>query len=309
MKTIDLPLQDPSELTVERLRQASSIRTPNTLACYASDWRIFRGFCERCDRKPLPANPDTIALYITDLLKTHKISTAVRHLAAIRFHHVETGLDTPVDASVWSLIAGAKRLRCETLTQRAPITVEQLRQMVQKQSPDTEQQARNRAILLLGFSTALRRSNLCALDLADLEFADRGLVVRVRREKQDQLGKGRLIGVPFGKNETCPVTAVREWLAWRGKHPGPLFPGGHQGRLDTDTIANVVKRAAKKLGLDPQRYGGHSLRAGFVTEAVERGVNEFTIAATTGHRSLHVLRRYFRRTDPFRACAFASFGM
>jgi site-specific recombinase XerD len=302
--------EEECELAAERFRLASSIRAAHTLASYASDWKLFKAWCEEWGRPALPASPGTVSLYLTDCLKTRKVTTAMRRCTSIAHYHRQAGLASPCDHSVWSLLAGAQRLKCEQPNQKVAITVEQLQQITKRQLPDTPRGSRDRALLLLGFATALRRSNLRMLDLADLEFSDRGLIVAVRREKNDQLGRGRLIGVPMGKAETCPVLAVREWLAWRGNEAGPLFPGRCKGRrMHPDSIAKVVKDAVEGIGLDRAQYSGHSLRAGFVTAAVEKGCNEFTIAATTGHRSLQVLRRYFRRTDPFRACAFTAFGL
>ena len=170
--------------------------------------------------------------------------------------------------------------------------------------------------MLVGFASALRRSSLAALRLSDVGFGPFGATVHVRYEKQDQEGKGRFIGLPFGHAETCPVQALRAWLDLRGLDDGPLFTRmlrfegwGCDRALAPQAIGDVVQAAVARIGLDPHFYGGHSLRAGFVTSAVEAGVGELLIAAQTGHRSMEILRQYFRRADLFRANACLALGL
>jgi integrase len=172
---------------------------------------------------------------------------------------------------------------------------------------------RDRALLLLGFSGAFRRSELAALDLDDLAFDDRGLAVTVRSSKTDQEGQGRQVAVPFVRSnaERCPVTAVREWLRVAEITSGPVFrtfalPRGRQDRferlqevrMDGRDIARVVQRTTALAGVEGD-FAGHSLRAGFVTAAAQKKVPEVDIMRVTGHRSTAVLRGYVRRATQF----------
>jgi site-specific recombinase XerC len=129
---------------------------------------------------------------------------------------------------------------------QAAITVEQLRMML-LWSVDRPEPARTRdqAVLLFGFSTALRRSNIATVEISDIEFRPEGFVVHIRKEKQDQTGVGRYIGVPNGKHpDTCPVQALKAWLAYRGVTPGPVFCGmraskmEHEKPIHTNTLAS-----------------------------------------------------------------------
>jgi len=179
---------------------------------------------------------------------------------------------------------------------------------------DTPFAIRDRAIVVVGFASALRTANLSTLALGDVEFGERGAVLHVRREKQDQEGRGRLIGLPPGDHSaTCPVGALRDWIARRGGFAGPLFTrwtGGARSRpLEPERIGQVVQRCVARIGLDPREYGGHSLRAGFVTEAAERGAGELLIASQTGHRSMDVLRGYFRHSNLWKGNACAMIGL
>jgi len=183
-------------------------------------------------------------------------------------------------------------------------------------APDRLLGLRDRALLLLGFSGAFRRSELVALDVEDLEFTGDGLVVTQRRGKTDQEGVGRKIGIPFGGNpDTCPVRAVRKWLDAAAVMSGPVFRSvnrhGHvqPGRLSDKAVAIVVKRHAPAAGLDPLRYAGHSLRAGLATAAAAAGASERSIMNQTGHRSVPMVRKYIRDGQLFRENAAATVGL
>ena len=170
---------------------------------------------------------------------------------------------------------------------------------------DTVKGARDRALLLLGFAMAARRSELVALDLADLELTERGLLVTVRRSKTDQVGQGVVKAIPFGRaQETCPVRAVGTWLEIAGITSGAVFRsvtrhGRIGGALSDQAVSIVVKCYAAAAGLDPSDFSGHSLRAGFVTSAAERGARVERIMDHTGHASLAMVRTYTRRVDAF----------
>jgi len=309
-----LPPMEQAALTVERLRFASAVRARLTLKGYANDWRFFAAWCAGVQRCALPATGETAALYVTQMLNDgKKITTALRHACAIAYLHRAEGLESPCDGEVGDLLRGAQRIRHERPVQKAPLGMEQLRAICARLSHECLIDVRNRAILLLGFATALRRSTLAKLDLADVSLDNRGVTIFVRYEKQDQAGIGRAIAVPFGHDGLCAVSALREWLERRGTWPGPLFVGTRAGqsrrRLHRYTIAMVVKRCVKLIGLDESRYAGHSLRAGFVTEAIGRGLSDVLVASQTGHRCLATLRRYYRPTDPFQSNACALMGL
>lgn len=193
-----------------------------------------------------------------------------------------------------------------------PLTIADLERIAAACNSTARRDVRDKAIIIVGFASALRRSSLSELNLADVEFVDQGAVLHIRREKQDQQGNGRMIGLPPSeKKAVCPVEALRAWIALRGNWAGSLFTSLQfpRHRLRAESIANIIKRRAKAIGLDPSRYAGHSLRAGFVTEAGERGIGDLLIASQTGHRSLRTIRRYFRRRDVFKANAAGMIGL
>lgn len=178
--------------------------------------------------------------------------------------------------------------------------------------PDTTAGKRDRALLLLGFAGAFRRSELAALTVADLVDVAGGLRVLIRRSKTDQEGVGQEIAIPHG-GKLRVVDAVKSWLAAAEIAEGPLFrPVNKAGAvseapLSTHSVAHVIKRYAEAAGLDPVAYSGHSLRAGFLTSAAEAGAGLFKMMEVSRHRSMDTLRGYVRSADLFRDHAGASF--
>jgi integrase len=173
--------------------------------------------------------------------------------------------------------------------------------------------ARDRALILLGFAGAFRRSELVGLDAEDCTFGRDGLTITLRRSKTDQDSAGRKIGIPYGANpETCPVRVVQSWIEQAGITTGPLFQSINRhgriqpGRLSGIDVARVVKKLAERAGLDPAKFAGHSLRAGHATSAAIAGASERSIMNQAGHRSVQMVRRYIRDGSFFRETARAN---
>jgi integrase len=166
---------------------------------------------------------------------------------------------------------------------------------------------RDRALLLLGFASSLRRSELAALQLADVDEVAQGLVIRLGRSKTDQAGVGREIGVHRGaRGVSCPARALRLWLCDRGDWPGPLFcfvdrkTGAIARRpMSGESIALAVKAACARVGLDVAKYSGHSLRAGCATACSANHADALAIMQRTGHKSVEMVGRYVRHGSLF----------
>jgi integrase len=166
--------------------------------------------------------------------------------------------------------------------------------------------ARDRAIVVLGFATSFRRAELCRLQLSDVSFERRGLAVLLRYSKRDQEGRGRVLGVWAGKRAcTDPVRVLRDWLAFRGDWEGPLFCRVQTGDvvkrrpISGEALAESVKRAIASAGIDPARYGAHSLRAGAITASAGLGRSDQEIMGLSGHASAKVMRMYVRSARLF----------
>ena len=276
---------------------ARAAKSERTRRAYRWAWRDFQGWCDEHGLTPLPALPETVVAYLSQRADAgKKVATLELLLAAVSQAHQVAGVESPrSSAVVRDVMKGIRRERGVAPTQKAPILAAELRQMVSC-LPDTLAGTRDRALLLLGFAGAFRRSELAALEVTDLEFTQDGLEVTLRRSKTDPEGKGRKIGVPFGSSPTtCPVRAVRAWLAGAGIEAGPVLRAvdrhGCVGekRLSGHAIAEVVKRVAEKAGIDRSSVSGHSLRAGLATSAAKAGKSERAIMAQTGHRSASMI--------------------
>lgn len=308
---------DLTALAAEAAAYAAQARAAATLRAYRADWRDFAAWCQERQTSALPAAPDTVALYITDLARTRAVSTIRRRLASIAQAHRAQGLESPTGAPVVrQVLRGIRRAKGVAPRQKAAADLAVIRAMVATLD-ESLQGLRDRAILLLGFAGAFRRSELARLTVADLEFVSEGVIVTLRRSKTDQEGAGAVKGIPYGANPaTCPVRALRAWLDASGITAGPLFrsvwKGGRRLRpraLPDRAIAEVVKRAAAAAGYDPARFSGHSLRAGLATAAAAAGVEERAIMEQTGHTTTRTVRRYIRRGALFRNNAAARVGL
>lgn len=308
-------LQEVVERAKEYARQA---KAENTLRAYRSDWAHFEEWCSRQGLAPLPAAPATVALYITALAEAGRtVSTIRRRLASISAVHQAAGHQSPTqDMQVKTIWAGIRRAKGTAQRQVAPVVTEHLRAIVGALQLDTLAGLRDRALLLVGFIGAFRRSELVGLNVEDLTPTAEGFVVTLRRSKTDQEGEGETKAIPYGANaETCPARALRAWLDAAGITSGPVFRAVNRhgqvsaGRLSDRAVALIVKRSVEAVGLDASRFSGHSLRAGFATAAARAGASERDIARVTHHKSDRVLRRYIRDAQVFDNAALSAVGL
>ncbi|HEY3377564.1 MAG TPA: site-specific integrase [Armatimonadota bacterium] len=282
---------------------------PSTLQVYERDWQGFQRWCLTFRLASLPAEVSTVALYITWMAERGRtLSTIKQHLAAIKAKHVEHGYQTPTQSPVVKGVIrgigrkhgrppqGAEALLPETLTKLLAII--DVSKLIGK---------RDRALLLLGFAGAFRRSELVDLNFNDMEWHDEGVIVLLRHSKTDQQGHGRIVGIPRGKRpETCPVLAIETWLQAAKIEEGAIFRGMDchdrivSERLSGRAVPMIIQRHAKVAGLDTAHYSGHSLRAGHCTAAARAGVSEKVIMRQTGHRSHQTLLKYLRIGSIFR---------
>ena len=303
-------------LAEEAHAYTQDLHAANTTRAYRADWADFTAWCAAHQLTPLPAPPTTVALYLTDRAKTCKASTLARRLCAIAGAHKEAGALSPTtDSTVRLILSGIRRAKGTKQEGKVPTLTPELRTMVEA-LPDTLLGRRDRALLLLGFAGAFRRSELVALDVGDVEQKTEGLVVTLRRSKTDQEGEGRKIGIPYGAYPlSCPVRALLTWTAAAGIAGGPLFRRFDRHgrllplRLSDKAVARIVQRRAAAVGLDPKKYGGHSLRAGLATAAAAAGKPERVIMQQTGHKSIPMVRKYIREGDLFRENAAAGLGL
>jgi integrase len=289
---------DPS---IERVADfvANSI-ADNTRRAYASDLAHFEAW-----GGDIPASPTTVASYLATHADTLSVATLVRRAATISKAHEVKGLPTPCRSEiVRATLRGIKRLRGTAQHEAKPLVREDLFSVLDVMG-DGPKDARDRSLLLLGFASGFRRSELVGLDRGDVEHVRQGLVVTLHRSKTDQEGAGRKIGIPHGRTRHCPVAVFDAWLALSGIEAGPIFrPIDRHGniqseRLSGDAVSGVIRERLTAAGIDPTGFSGHSLRAGFATSAAQAGVSTIKIRAQTGHASDVMLARYIRDGELF----------
>jgi integrase len=287
----------------ERMRDyVTASKSPNTLRAYRSDWADFTGWCDTRGLESLPASPSTVAAYLTDLAGVVATATLARRVTSISQAHKAAGHEDPPTRSalVHETVKGIRRTFGIAAAKKAPLRSADIRDLVAMLDVEHLGGLRDRVLLVVGFAGAFRRSEVVALDVADVDWTADGLVVRIRRSKTDQEGEGATIGLPYGSDPaTCPVRTLRAWLDGGGIAEGPIFRqvdrhGRMAGRMSGRAAAERVKRACAAAGLDAARYGGHSLRAGLITSAIEGGATEHRTMQHSRHRSVHVFRGYVR---------------
>lgn len=296
---------------------AASSQSKQTRVSYASDWRQFINWAVPNGFVPLPANPETVANYLVWMADhDKKITTIKRALVAISQAHKRSGHESPTNrGKVQETMKGIIRSIGSEKNRKTPVLVEDLQQLVETQSKEKLVGIRNRALLLMGFAGAFRRSELVGLDVKDVRFVKSGLEIIIRQSKTDQEKRGQKIGIPFGKNEsTCPVRALKAWLQASSIKDGAIFRAcstkGKLGkRLSGIDVARILKKAALNCGLDPALYAGHSLRAGLATSAAKAGKAEHVIMKQTRHRSVAQLREYIRDAELFEQNAVKDIGL
>jgi site-specific recombinase XerD len=251
------------------------------------------------DLATLPAAPPTVAMFLAAEANNGTApSTLNRRLSAIRLMHLGARVVSPHNAvEIQEVMRGIRRLSTRGVVKKEAAVDEQIKKMVDTCDPATYQGKRDRALLLLGFAGALRRSELVALDVAYLKLSDEGFVVTIARSKTDQEAQGQTIAIPrLPDSPYCPVQAVLDWMAMAGIEQDALFRRVTKGsrltqdRLTDQSVARVIKRLAARAGLIASKYAGHSLRSGFLTSAAEQRASIFKMQAQSRHKSLDVER-------------------
>lgn len=289
------------ELQKEARKYLADSKSENTKRAYTSDWKLFVDWCEKKHLESLPAKPETVTLYITYLGKKHKASSIKRKITAISQRHKTAGYPSPTNSvlvkGVWD---GLLRKIGRREEGKEALWLQDLRRIVETLPRDRLIGTRNRALLVMGWAGAMRRSEIVFLNVEDLRFTRDGLLVLLRKSKTDQSGEGQEIALPYGSNPlTCPVRAMQDWLEASGISSGAIFRGidrhgNIKERLTPQSVRLIVKRCCEKVGLAPDKYGAHSLRSGFCSTAARAGKTEHQIMRQTRHRKADSLQRYIK---------------
>lgn len=309
----DLPADLLAEIESARDTLAAA-KAGSTQKAYASDWQRFCDFCDARNVEALPAHPDIVALFAHVEAEARIAPVTIgRRVAAINHHHKEAGLASPMarDAAgvIAQMMAGVRRKYARKKDQKAPAAADVLTAMLATITNAGLRAKRDRAILAVGMAGAFRRSEIAGMQLPDLEFEIAGVRISIPRSKGDQEAEGQEIAIPEGRH-IRPVSLLNDWLeaadligldpAIGKPRTGPVFRRLTRGDVLTadpitdKTVARLVKACASAVGLDPALFSGHSLRAGFLTEAAAKRANLFKMKDHSRHKSLDTVAGYVR---------------
>ena len=249
----------------------------NTRKAYQSDINHFLK-----SGRALPTTPIYIESYLKECAKTLNPRTIKRRIIALRQYHVLLGLGDPTKAShVVKTMQGIARLHGAPRKQAAAIRLKDLDKMVQYlEAHPSAIHIRNRALILLGYFGAFRRSEIVSLSWDQVSFVADGIVIKLMRSKTDQTGQGADCIIPFGDNHRCPVRALIDWRKTSSQLEGPIFRQiSKTGTIFKDSICSrqvnrIVKQVARDAKiLNADQVSAHSLRRGFATEAARLGAS------------------------------------
>lgn len=306
-------------------------KAANTRRAYVAGVRAWCAWCEQHGLTSLPASGADVAAFLaTEARRGRSVATIALRRAAIRYLHVLAGCPVPTgDGQVSETMAGIGRDAAEAdrlPAKKLPARLAVLRQMLDAMGDDLPA-LRDRALLLVGFAGALRRSELAAMRVEHLEECGKGLMLALPRSKGDREGRGVLVPLPFGATELCPVRALRRWTAAAGITAGPVFrrvwrrsarardaeplrdgPArsgpfreftvGTRG-IEPRTVARIVQGRAAAAGFDGRGMGGHSLKRGALTTGMDSNVHPTRLKRLGRHKSYDVLDGYLELGEPF----------
>lgn len=292
----------------------AAARADSTRLAYARAWARWAQWCALLHVEPLPAAPEAVAAYLAELATGGKaVATIQGALAAILHAHRQHGV--VLDGrhrTIATVLAGITRRCSRSIKRAAPLRLADLHSVINGIDGGDIRALRDRALLLLGFFGALRRSEIIALDVrsgpvrgngrSSIEVRPEGLLVHVTGSKAS--AATQTIAIPRRSDALCAAEALRHYLAATGIAHGPLFrPVSKSGRL----LARRLDATGVRHILAQRTGGGqftpHSLRAGFITCAAKANAPEHVIQRTSRHKSVDVLRSYIRHGDAFAGSA------
>ena len=308
---------------------ARKAAAPATLRAYRSDWQHYKKWCAECGFEPAPSSPETVGAYLASLAETKAPTTIRRRLAAIaKMHKFNNWPWNASDLHIQDRLKGVLRAHGRPVKKAAAITLPVLRKLVDT-CDFSARGARDRALILIGFAGALRRSELVGLTVKDVTVEVKGMRIRILRSKTDSAGEGVHIGIPRGKHpETCAVAAYERWRLLADRNTGPVFfrinsanrvrppkdkksgrpavvsvqkpkkQGFETQPLSAQAVSDILVRRAVMAGVvieEQNRFSAHSLRVGFITAAYDKGVRDEDIMKHSRHKDLRTMRGYVER--------------
>jgi integrase len=300
---------------------ARASRAANTRRAYAADVRCFGAWCAAAGFADSPAPPEAVARYLEAKAGELGVSTLARRLAAIRTAHLDQDQVPPDSAEIRQVWRGIKRQLGRPPTKKKALLAADVARLVEL-LPATLTGVRDRALLLICYAGALRRSEVAALAIdgpdagpVRLVFVAEGMEIHLDRSKGDQEGRGAVIGIPYTGTSSCPVAALEAWLKASRIRSGPLFRKiDRWGRFGSSSLtpaacSQIVKAACSAAGLNARVFTVHSLRRGIATDAARKGLPLDDVRRHLRHSDVKTTIGYVEAGDRFQASLAGKVGL
>ena len=271
----------------------------NTQRAYKADLKDFNGWCTTNGQIPFPVSPETLAAYVSHLADTCKWATINRRLAAISKLHQLNNSETPTQNRIFRIVMeGIKRTKGIRQKQAPAFKLNILKQLLRDFDTEFNANLRNKALLLLGFTGAFRRSELVALNVQDLDFTDEGLIISLQKSKTNQYGDYEEKAIFYSPEAIlCPIRTLKAWIQKLNKTSDALFVRVRKGdRITSDRLTDKTVNDLVKTYFG-EEFSAHSLRASFITIAKINGADDSEIMRQSKHKTSAMIQRYTRIED------------
>lgn len=313
---------------------------PRTRQAYADAWKLFEAWCFTMGRRPMPASAETLATWAVALAdgldggKPRATKTIALYTTAVLYFHRMAGHAlSSKDPEIRAALAGIARTKAKTTTPRkaAPLLAKNLAKMLREFNTDRPADARDGALLALGWSGATRRSELVTLDWGRLgdgggfvTVDERGIEITLMTSKASQ-DAAVSIAIPIGDMPTAKQW-LENWARVANLQPGDAIfrPVDRIGRISAErmtgrSVSDIIKkrigayqaaqgRSAEETVEIMRRFSGHSLRRGFCTTAADEGIDLQRIAPHSRHATLETLRSYIDNANKWKKSALKRVG-
>ncbi|WNR43009.1 site-specific integrase [Paenibacillus roseipurpureus] len=277
-------------------KRISREKSTNTIRAYSADLDHFTTWCTEKGVNSVPVDDEIFAIYLTSLaISGYKTSTIYRKMSAISHAHIVNGFKRPKTVSIRKIILGIEDVYGNEEVIKTPVPVDLLKVMLSKVQLKLKG-TRDKAILLIGFSGALRRSELVAINVEDISFNDKGIEVIIRKSNNNQNKSCEKLVIHYGNCiDTCPARAVQDLITLSGIKSGPLFRCNYRigsNRLNDRAVTLMLKRYVKAAGFDEKLFSSQSLRSGFIITATKAGYNDQSIMVRSRYNTSVMIRKY-----------------
>lgn len=291
--------------------------SPNTRTAYTIAWEDWETYCRERGVEAMPAQPQTIADFIWDRAKTLSVSAiSVRRAAMVAAHKMVKAaassteekarftleMDHPLIADAWS---EARRIHGTRGTPKEALLAGDMRDIIDSMPGHRLQ---DRAVLLVTYASAMRRSEMVAINVEDLKFTPTDMTIAIRRSKTDKAGKGQVVAILRTDSDYCAVRALEAWLGYAQIRTGAIFRCSGE-RMMAATVAVIAKRYAAKIGRDPKSIGAHSMRRGCITSMFRNDAKLEEIMKHSRHATPTIAMGYIEAEQATKNPAIAKIGL